>query len=166
MRAGLPSVLSPGDKRLTLALGAAHHSLLHQRVDLALRIAELGEHLGRVLAEFGRRAAQARLAAFQTDGRSDPFVPILFDHIAAVEGVRVGQRLIDLLYRTGRQARGEQPVAYRLRLVLTEHGGQLLAQRLAVGDAILVARKARTGAEFSLTDLLGELAERAVLADP
>ena len=50
-------------------------------------------------------------------------------------------------------------------LMLAEHRRELLAQRVAVGDAVLVARKAWIGAEFGLADLLGELAEGAVIAD-
>ena len=53
----------------------------------------------------------------------------------------------------------------RLGLVLAEHGGEFGAQRVAVGDAVLVAGKARIGAEFGLADFLGELAEGAVIAD-
>ena len=79
--------------------------------------------------------------------------------------MRIGQRLVDLLHRARRQARGEQAVAQRLGLVLAEHGGEFGTQRVAVGDAVLVAGKARIGAEFGLADLLGELAEGAVIAD-
>jgi hypothetical protein len=49
--------------------------------------------------------------------------------------------------------------------VLAEHGGEFGTQRIAVGDAVLVARKALVGTEFGLADLLAELAEGAVIAD-
>ncbi len=49
--------------------------------------------------------------------------------------------------------------------MLAEYGGKLFAQRIAIGDAILVAGKARIGAELGLADFLGELAEGAVIAD-
>ena len=65
-----------------------------------------------------------------------------------------GQRLVDRLHRSGRQAGGEQAVAQGPGVVLAEHGGKLGAQRLAVGDAVLVAGKTRIAAEFGLADLL------------
>src|SRR5271167_1064576 len=49
--------------------------------------------------------------------------------------------------------------------MLAENGGELLAQRLTIGNAVLVAGKARIGAEFWFADLLGQLAEGAVIAD-
>jgi hypothetical protein len=49
--------------------------------------------------------------------------------------------------------------------VLAENRGKLGAQRIAVGDAVLVARKARIGAEFGFTDFLRQLAEGAIIAD-
>ena len=67
-------------------------------------------------------------------------------------GVGVGQRLVDRLHRSGRQAGGEQAIAQRFGVVLAEHGGEFGAQRLAVGDAVLVAGKTRIGAEFGLAD--------------
>src|SRR3979409_1617416 len=48
--------------------------------------------------------------------------------------------------------------------MLAEHRGELSAQRVAVGDAVLVARKARIAAEFGLADLLAELSKSAVMA--
>src|ERR1700693_2430384 len=69
-----------------LALAPADHTRGYHRVDLGFGIDALREHLGRVLAEGRRRTAQARLAAIEPDRRSDAFVPILFDHIAAVDG--------------------------------------------------------------------------------
>ena len=80
-------------------------------------------------------------------------------------GVGAGQRLVDRLHRTRRQAGGEQAIAQRPGVVLAEHGGEFGAQRIAVGDAVLVAGKARIGAEFGLADLLRQLAEGAVIAD-
>ena len=44
-------------------------------------------------------------------------------------------------------------------------GGEFLAERLAVGDAILVAGKARIGAEFRFADFFCEFSESAVIAD-
>src|SRR6185437_14749398 len=49
--------------------------------------------------------------------------------------------------------------------MLAEHRGELGTQGIAVGDAVLVAGKAYIGAELGLADLLGELAEGAVIAD-
>ena len=67
----------------------------------------------------------------------------------------VGQGLVDPLHRTCRQAGREQAIAERFGVMLAEHGGELRAQRLAVGDAVLVAGKARIAAEFGFADLLG-----------
>src|SRR5579871_1113509 len=101
-----------------LALGAADRAAGDQRVNLATGVAELAEHLPGVLAELRRRAAQARLAALHADRRGDALVPVPGDHIAAVNGVVVGQRLIDLLHRSDGQAGGKQAVAERLSVVL------------------------------------------------
>src|SRR6185369_16406798 len=91
--------------------------------------------------------------------------PILLDHVAAVDGVAAGQRLVDRLHGPRRQARSQQSVAQRFGIVLAEDGGKFGAQRVAVGDTILVARKARVAAEFGLADLLAEFAKGAVVAD-
>ncbi len=77
----------------------------------------------------------------------------------------VGQRGVDRLQRPGRQTRRQQSVAQRPGVVLTEHRGELGAQRLAVGDSVLVARKTNVAAELRFADLLAELAEGAVIAD-
>src|SRR5260370_21466568 len=77
----------------------------------------------------------------------------------------VGQHGADCPQRPGWQPRCTQAVAERLGVVLTEHGGKLGTQRLAVGDAVLVARKTNVAAEFGSADLLAELAEGAVVAD-
>src|SRR5258705_12475418 len=77
----------------------------------------------------------------------------------------IDQRGVDRLHRPGWQTRGQQAVAERLGVVLTEHGGKLGTQRLAVGDAVLVARKTKVAAKFGFADLLAELAEGAVIAD-
>src|SRR5450631_216772 len=147
-----------------LALRSAHHAVGDHRLDVGCGIAELAEHLGRVLAECRWCAAQAWLRACQPDRRGHTLVPILLDNIAAVECVRTLQRLIDFLHRAGRQSRREQTVAERFRLMLAEHRRELLAQRVAVGDAVLVARKTGIRAESGLADLLAELAEGAVIA--
>src|ERR1700728_4180202 len=105
-------------------LGAANEALGDQRVDLAVRVAELLQHFSGVLAEFWRNAAQARLAAVETDRRSHAFVPVLFEDIATMDGVSIGQGLVDRLYRSGRQSGREQPVAQWRGVVLAEHGGE------------------------------------------
>src|SRR5205823_5359833 len=66
---------------LALALGG-DDTALDQRVDLILGIAEFGQHLTRMLAEFRRRRAQARLGAVEPDRRRHALVPILLDDIA------------------------------------------------------------------------------------
>src|ERR1700761_350887 len=111
-----------------LALAAADRATCDQRIDLAAGIAELAEHVPGVLAELRRRAAQARLAALHADRRGGAPVPVLRNHIAAVEGVIVGQRLIDLLHWANGQAGGKHSVAERLGLVLREDGGEFLVQ--------------------------------------
>jgi hypothetical protein len=58
------------------ALRAADHSLGYQRVNFICGIAEFGEHLGRVLAEGRRDAAQAGLAALEADRGRHALVPI------------------------------------------------------------------------------------------
>src|SRR5262249_20396488 len=63
--------LAPAGPLSALALAAANHAARNQRVDLALCIAELAQHFLRVLAEFRRRAAQARLAPLHPDRRGD-----------------------------------------------------------------------------------------------
>src|ERR1700692_4330111 len=80
--------------RVLTAAFSRDHALGRQALDLRLRVAELGEHLGGVLAEGGWDAAQARLGALHTDRRGHALVPILFDDIAAVDGVRAGQSLV------------------------------------------------------------------------
>src|SRR5581483_3343626 len=137
----------------------ADHPFGDHRINIAVGVAELGKHLAGVLAEFRWGAAQARPGAVEADRRGHALVPILLDHIAAVDGVRIGQRLVDLLHWTRRQPRGEQAVAERLGFMLRKHRGELGTQRLAVGDAVLVAGKARIGAELGLADLLTKLAE-------
>src|SRR6201999_904541 len=133
-----------------LSLRTADCATFDQRVDLAAAVAELAEHLPGVLAELRRRAAQARLAALHADRRGDALVPVFGDHIAAVDGVLIGQRLVDLLHRAYGEAGGKQAIAERPGLVLREDGGEFLMQRLAVGNAVLVARKARIGTELGL----------------
>src|SRR6516164_10800070 len=150
---------------LTPPRGAADRTACNHRIDLAPRIAELAEHLDRVLAELRRQAPQARLAALHADRRGDALVPIPGYDVAPIDGVLVGQRLVDLPHGTGRQASGKQTIAERLGLMLREHRGEFRTQRLAIGDAVLVAGKARITAEFFLADFLGELAEGAVIAD-
>src|SRR5690348_9408041 len=118
-----------------------------------------------MLAELGRGTAQARFAALQPDRRSNALVPIPCDDIAAVNGVRAGQGLIDGLHRPGRQSRCQQAIAERSGIVLAEYGGEFVTQRIAIGNAILVASETLIGGEFRLADLLAELAERAVIAD-
>src|ERR1700746_2671822 len=139
---------------LSLAV-LAHNALGNHLVDITVGIAELGQHLAGVLAEFGRGAAQARFGAVKPDRGSDALVPILLDDVAAVDRVRIGQRLVDLLHRPFWNARGAQSDAERLGLMLGKYGAQLRAQRLAVADTVLVARKARIGAELRLADFLG-----------
>ena len=94
-------------------------------------------------------------------GEATPLYQSLAIDIAAVDGVLIGKRLVDLLHRTRRQARGEQAIAQRLGLVLGEHRRELLPQRLAIGDTILVARKARIGAELGLADFLSPACGRS-----
>src|SRR5258708_39219778 len=94
-----------------LAFGPADHARGEEGVDLAPGISELAQHFGGMLAEIRRHAAQAGLAALQADRRGHPLVPVLFDDVAAMDGVGAGQRLVDLLHRSGRQAGGEQPIA-------------------------------------------------------
>ena len=94
-----------------------------------------------MLAELRRNVAQGRFAAREADRRGDPLVPIFCDDIAAMDGVGAGQRLVDRLHRPGRQSRCKQAIAQRPGVVLSEHGGKFDAQRVAVGDAVLVARK-------------------------
>src|SRR3982075_2548561 len=149
----------------TLSLRPADHTLGDQGIDLAPGVSEFGQHFSRMLAGFRRGVAQACLGAFETDRRGDPLVPVLFDDVATMDGVGAGERLVDRLHRSGRQASGEQAIAQRLGVVLTEHRGEFGAQRVAVGDAVLVARKTRIGAEFGFADFLAELAEGAVIAD-
>ena len=153
---------SPGS---ALARGPADGALGDQGIDLGLGVAELVEHLDSVLTEFGRHAAQAGLAAREANRGGDTFIPILLDHVAAVDGVAAGQRLVDRLHGPRRQARSQQSVAQRFGIVLAEDGGKFGAQRVAVGDTILVARKARVAAEFGLADLLAEFAKGAIVAD-
>src|SRR5579871_2396163 len=148
-----------------LALRPADHPLRDERLDLAFGVTELGQHLGRVLAEFWRGTLEAWLVALQTDRRGDALVPALLDHIAAVDGVRVGERLVDLLHWAGRKAGSQQPVAERLRLVLGKYRGEFRAQRFPIGDAVLVAGKARIATKLFLSDLFRKLAEGAVIAD-
>src|SRR5258708_36459141 len=118
-----------------------------------------------MFAEFWRHAAQRCLAARKPDRRGYALVPVLFDHIATMDGVGIGQRLVDRLHRSGGQAGIEQPVAQWFAVVLTEHRFEFGAKCLAIGYPILVAREARIGAEFRLADLLAQLAEGAVIAD-
>src|SRR6478752_4263332 len=92
-----------GCENSALPLGPADHALGDQGIDLARGISEFAEHFARMRAEGRRGAAQARLAALHADGGGDPLVPILFDDVAAMDGVRAGQRLIDRLHRPGRQ---------------------------------------------------------------
>ena len=119
-------------------------------------IAKLAEHFRGVLGKFRRGAAQAGFGSFQPDRRGDTLVPVPLYDVAAVDRVRVGQRLVDLLHRTCRQAGGEQAVAERLGFMLAEDGGKLGSQGIVVGDAVLVAGKARVGAEIGLADLLAQ----------
>src|SRR5436190_5958379 len=154
-----------GARYSALPFGAADYATGVQGFDLAPGISEFRQHFSRVLAEFRRDVAQPRLGALQADRGGDPAVPVLFDDVAAVDGMGIGQRRVDRLHRPGRQSRGQQAVAERLGVVLTEHRGELGAQRLAVGDAVLVARKTHVAAELSFADLLAELAEGAVIAD-
>src|SRR5712691_8410929 len=140
---------------LPLPFRAAYHTLGDQVVDLARRISKFRQHRGRVLAEFRRHVAQTWLAARKPDRGGDALVPVLFDDIAAMDGMGAGQRLVDRLHRSGRQSGGKQPIAQRFGVVLAEYGGELGAQRIAVGDTVLVARKTRIGPEFGLADLLG-----------
>src|ERR1700687_6355444 len=94
-------------RQSALAFGPADHALGEEGVDLAPGISELGQHLGRVLAEIRRHAAQAGLAALHADRRGDPLVPVLFDDVATMDSMGAGQRLVDPLHRSGRQAGGE-----------------------------------------------------------
>src|SRR4051812_11438162 len=103
---------------LALPRRSADHALLYQRIDLALRIAELTQHLVRMLAEGRRHAAQARLVARKADRGSDALVPVLAYHVAAVSGMVAGESLVDPLHRTGRQTGGEQAIAQGFGLML------------------------------------------------
>src|SRR5712671_6489141 len=93
----------PG-KLLPLPFRAADHTLGDQAVDLARRISEFRQHRGRVLAEFRRHVAQTWLAARKPDRGGDALVPVLFDDVAAMDGMGAGQRLVDRLHRSGRQS--------------------------------------------------------------
>src|SRR5215213_303347 len=46
-----------------------------------------------------------------------------------------------------------------------EYGAELGPQRVAVGDAVLVARKTNIGAQFRLADFACQFAESPVIAD-
>src|SRR6266516_3056743 len=113
----------PEHENSALSFGTADHALGDQGLDLAPGISEFRQHLSHVLAEFWREVAQTRLAAFEADRGGDPLVPVLFDDVAAVDGMGVGQRGVDRLHRPGRQTRSQQAVAERLGVVLTEHRG-------------------------------------------
>src|SRR5882757_1977719 len=93
----------PG-KILPLPFRAADHTLGDQVVDLARRISEFRQHRDRVLAEFRRHVAQTWLAARKPDRGGDALVPVLFDDVAAMDGMGAGQRLVDRLHRSGRQS--------------------------------------------------------------
>src|SRR3954451_5631934 len=80
-------------------LAAADHAIGDQAIDFAFGVSEFRQHFGGMLAEFRRGATQARFAARKPDRRSNPLVPVLCDHVAAVNGVRTGQGLIDGLHR-------------------------------------------------------------------
>src|SRR5713226_9222443 len=82
-------------KNLPLSFRPADHTLGDQAIDLARRISEFRQHFGCVLAEFRRHVAQAWLAARTADRGRDALVPVLFDNVAAMDGVGTGQRLVD-----------------------------------------------------------------------
>src|SRR6266481_8771343 len=162
---GAARCAASGHENSALPFGTADHAFGDQGFDLAPGISEVRQHFGCVRAEFRRDVAQARLGPFEADRGGDPLVPVLFDDVATVDGMGIGQRGIDRLHRPGWQTRGQQAVAERLGVVLAEYRGELGAQRLAVGDAVLVARKTNVAAELRFADLLAELAEGAVIAD-
>src|ERR1700752_360384 len=83
---------------LPLPLRPADHAFGDQRVDLASGVAELAEHFGGMRGKFRRDAAQARFGPLHPDRRGDALVPVLCDDIAAMDGMRVVQRLVDLLH--------------------------------------------------------------------
>src|SRR4051794_35964027 len=109
-----------------------------------------------MLTELWGQAAQTGLAPLETDRRCDPFVPVLFEYIAAMSGVRIGQRLVDRLDGARGQPGVQQPVAQRFAIVLAKHSFEFRAQFGAMGDTILVARKTGVGAEFGFADFLAE----------
>src|ERR1700716_3852653 len=141
----------------TLSLRPADHTLGDQGIDLAPGISEFGQHFSRMLAEFRRGVAQACLGAFETDRRAAPLEPVLFDDVATMDGVGAGERLVDRLHRSGRQASGEQAIAQRLGFVLTEHAASSArsASRLAM-RSLLRAKRASvpsSGLPISLQSL-------------
>src|ERR1700723_2034191 len=66
-----------------------------------------------MLAEGGRDAAQARLAATHADRRGHALVPVLLHDIATVDVVGAGQGLVDRLDRAGGKASSRQRIAER-----------------------------------------------------
>src|SRR2546421_268931 len=78
---GLEPRCRPGEslrsqgRQMYLPLPLADHALGDQRVDLALGIAELAKHLGRMLGKFRRDAPQARFGPIHPDRRGDALVP-------------------------------------------------------------------------------------------
>jgi len=90
-----------------------------------------------MLAEGRRCITQARLVALEAHRRRHALVPVLGDDIAAMDGVLIGQCLVDLPDRSCRQARGQQAIAERLRFVLRKHGCKFGARVIVHAGAVL-----------------------------
>ena len=145
---------------------AADHAAGDQGLDLASGIAELAEHLGGVLAEFRRRAAQARLGALEPDRRGDALVPILFDDVAAMErcAALVSAWSIFCTGPAGRPAASRRSHSGSASCWLnTAASSARSASRLAMRSLLRAKRGSVPSSGLPIS--LRQLAEGAVIAD-
>ena len=119
-----------------LALGPADHAFGSQASNLACRICKPTPRLGRCSEARGVRAGWTWFDPAGWGGNA--LVPVLGDDIAAMVGVDEG--LVDLLHRTHRRPAASRRWHSGSASCWLNTAASSSAQRVAVGDAILVQR--------------------------